>query len=108
MEKKGSKRRVLLIVNSYDDVKDVAEALRLKSAWAGRYRQLTRSAEGKDDTAYMRSELERFVHETADILIAPLLAISRGYNILDENKGSLLVRFSSWCVLIPFPMTWLI
>ncbi|MFD2171022.1 hypothetical protein [Tumebacillus lipolyticus] len=98
----GTKRRVLLIVNSYNDVEEVSEAIKLKVAWVGRFRKLSRNAESFDESVFMRAELERFVHESADLLIAPLLAISRGYNILDEEKGSL---FGSVFFLVrPYPI----
>ncbi|QSF46191.1 pPIWI_RE_Z domain-containing protein [Paenibacillus tianjinensis] len=95
-------RRILIIVNSYADVEDVAAVLKMNPVWRERFRQLSRGTDEIDESKFMRSELERFYHEPADILIAPLLAISRGYNILDEEKGSL---FGSVFFLVrPYPV----
>jgi hypothetical protein len=106
----GSNRKVLLIVNSYEDVADVGAVFASYSSWKNRYRQLTRDPDLYREAEFSRAELERFANENADVLIAPLLAISRGYNILDETKGSL---FGSVFFLIrPYPipqdMTYLI
>lgn len=106
----GSNRKVLLIVNSYDDVADVGVVFASHSAWKNRYRLLNRDPDPYHEAEFSRAELERFADENADILVAPLLAISRGYNILDETKGSL---FGSVFFLIrPYPipqdMTYLI
>ncbi|UUZ84557.1 hypothetical protein LJK88_13335 [Paenibacillus sp. P26] len=106
----GSNRKVLLIVNSYEDVADVGAVFASYSSWKNRYRQLTRDPDPYREAEFSRAELERFANENADVLIAPLLAISRGYNILDETKGSL---FGSVFFLIrPYPipqdMTYLI
>jgi len=106
----GSNRKVLLIVNSYDDVADVGAVFASHSAWKNRYRLLNRDPDPYHEAEFSRAELERFADENADILVAPLLAISRGYNILDETKGSL---FGSVFFLIrPYPipqdMTYLI
>lgn len=98
----GSNRKVLIIVNSYDDVENVHQALQRTSTWNNRYRKLTRNLEGDRMEDFSRAELERFREEEADILIAPMLAISRGYNILDESNSSL---FGSIFFLIrPYPI----
>ncbi|SDT09386.1 hypothetical protein SAMN05444162_3067 [Paenibacillaceae bacterium GAS479] len=98
----GTNRKVLIIVNSYADVEDVHRALQRTSEWRNRYRKLTRSLKSNNTEDFSRAELERFLDEDADILIAPMLAISRGYNILDESNSSL---FGSVFFLIrPYPI----
>lgn len=98
----GSNRKLLVIVNSYDDVEAVHRALQRTSAWSNRYRKLARNLDGDRTEDFSRAELERFREENADILIAPMLAISRGYNILDESNSSL---FGSVFFLIrPYPI----
>ncbi|MCA0757013.1 hypothetical protein KP806_18285 [Paenibacillus sp. N4] len=106
----GTPRRILLIVNSYDDVADVAGMLATMPSWSKRFRQLSRNPDSLNEAEYSRAELERFSQETADVLIAPLQAISRGYNILDKNKSSLFgsVFFMVRPYPIPHDMTYLI
>jgi len=106
----GANRKVLLIVNSYEDVADVGAVFASHSSWKNRYRQLTRDPDHFHEAEFSRAELERFANENADVLIAPLLAISRGYNILDDTKGSLFgsVFFMIRPYPIPQDMTYLI
>lgn len=99
---RGTGRKVLLIVNSYEDVKEVGAEFAAYAKWNNRYRQLDRNPNPDREAEYSRAELEQFAKEKADVLIAPLLAISRGYNILDESKGSL---FGSVLFLVrPYPI----
>lgn len=100
--RKGTNRKVLLIVNSYDDVEDVHRAFQNHPEWKNRYRKLSRNIHSYSQDEFSRTELERFYEEDVDVLIAPMLAISRGYNILDESNSSL---FGSVFFLVrPYPI----
>lgn len=97
---KGEQRKVLLVVNSYDDVVVVGEALKRSDRWKGNYRLLSRGDQ-KNDIWYPRTMIERFPDEDVDILVAPMLAISRGYNIMKNNQA----YFGSAFFLIrPYPV----
>ncbi|MCU6796826.1 hypothetical protein OB236_32345 [Paenibacillus sp. WQ 127069] len=98
----GTPRRILIIVNSYDDVETVGEVLQRESRWKGRYKLLHRQMDGGDESMFSRSNIESFHMEEAELLIAPLMAINRGYNILDKQLGAL---FGSVFFLIrPYPV----
>lgn len=85
------RERLLLIVNSYDQARWAFEELRLSDRWQkappGEIRYLYRTETGTDevltDTVY-RSDIEDFAQTNGKILIAPLQAIGRGYNILNQ------------------------
>ncbi|MBP1896897.1 hypothetical protein J2Z18_006039 [Paenibacillus lactis] len=97
----GKRRRVLLVVNSYDDVETVRQVFSDDSAWAGRYKALGRGSQLKEDEL-SRSLIETFHLQSAEVLIVPLLSVGRGYNILDEEGGAL---FGSVYFLVrPYPV----
>lgn len=101
-------RRILLVVNAYEDVKVVGQALEALG-WKGNYRLLAKQED--EDTVgevfFPRSQIEHFAEEEAEILVVPLLAINRGYNIVtlkkeDTEAGAL---FGSVFFLIrPYPV----
>jgi len=99
-ENSGTNRKVLLVVNSYDDVEIVGNALKRNPEWAGRYRLLSQDNR-KDENWYPRSMIELFSQENADILVAPMLAISRGYNIM---KGQQAYFGSAFFLIRPYPV----
>lgn len=97
----GNPRRVLLVVNSYDDVETVRQVFSDDLAWAGRYKALGRDSELKEDEL-SRSLIETFNQQSAEVLIVPLLSVGRGYNILDQEGGAL---FGSVYFLVrPYPV----
>lgn len=83
--------RLLVLVNSYDQAKEFAEELALY--WDIEHRDeilyVRRNADGEDVANYssassiQRSEIEDAGASNARVLVAPLGAIGRGYNILD-------------------------
>lgn len=102
-ENSGEARKILLLVNSYEDVKVVGSALSMLLQWEGRYRLLSQKDQ-KDDIWFPRSKIEQFSEEeSADILVAPLLAISRGYNIMDK-KGEGALFGSVFFLVRPYPV----
>jgi len=82
---KGLNRKVLLIVNSYEQCRTVGEYL------IGRdipYRILSNADELKDDEINT-SQIEKISEmRNIDVLVAPLSIISRGYNIVDGYGNS--------------------
>lgn len=101
-ENKGEKRRVLLVVNSYEDAKVVGRALDHQEKWKDDYRILTRD-EQFNEQSYSRPLIERFSTTEEQILVVPLLSVGRGYNIMDEQEDGAL--FGTVFFLIrPYPI----
>ncbi|OKP97658.1 hypothetical protein [Paenibacillus sp. P46E] len=97
----GNNRRVLLVVNSYDDVETVCSVFRNDRTWTGRYKALSRD-DGHQEDQYSRVLIESFYRERAEVLIVPLLSVGRGYNILDRQGEAL---FGSVFFLVrPYPI----
>lgn len=100
-KKNGIARRVLLVVNSYEDVATVGRAFRSDRSWEGRYKILSRERNHESDH-FPRSMIESFRKEKSEVLIVPLLSVGRGYNILDQNGEAL---FGSVFFLVrPYPI----
>jgi hypothetical protein len=86
------RRRVLLVVGSYQEAKAACEHLqKIRHDWrsAGAVKQLVpddASAEEKNGYSVLpRGVVDQFAETGASILIAPLLAIERGHNILTDE-----------------------
>ena len=98
----GKKRSILLVVNSYEQAKWMLEELERLPEWQGRVRRLIPDdAEFEDEFTMHAREVEQFYEHEADILIAPLMAIQRGFNILDEEDAALLG--TAYFLVRPFP-----
>lgn len=95
----GDRGRLLLLVNSYDQCRWVAQELRRNwdaNEMGGGIYNLERTKgtesepEGEDDiqldTGLRRVDIELFAETNGKILIAPLQSIGRGFNILN-SKG---------------------
>ncbi|WP_195575448.1 hypothetical protein [Paenibacillus sp. 1001270B_150601_E10] len=96
----GKPRRVLLVVNSYEDVETIRQVFSDNPAWKDRYKALGRDSKLNEDEL-SRSLIESFYQQSAEVLIVPLLSVGRGYNILDEEGGAL---FGSVHFLVrPYP-----
>ena len=86
------RRRVLLLVGSYSDARQAfQDLLQIQPAWSSRVAFLIPDDEEEGEPlasagALRRADVERFGRESADILIAPLLAVERGHNILNEEQ----------------------
>ena len=83
-KKAGEDRKILLIVNSYADGRLVSKELE-RTEFRGRYKVLD-IADEVDSNTYERELLMDFAQTEADILIAPLIIIERGYNILKAGS----------------------
>ena len=91
-----NRARLLLLVNSYDQVRVVAQEIARSPEWAGQVYGLKRGNEVTEDywaeasqwyKTWYRSDFEQFgITEGATILVAPMQAIGRGYNALNEQK----------------------
>ncbi|HEY4036525.1 MAG TPA: hypothetical protein VGL94_21435 [Ktedonobacteraceae bacterium] len=87
----ADRERLLLIVNSYDQARWAYQELRFSETYQGEICYLERNSAGRDevvidtDTAVYRSDIEDFARKyNGKILIAPMQAIGRGYNILNQ------------------------
>lgn len=81
-----SKRKVLIIVNSYDDCESVGEILSYKNEFTYR---IVGKENNEDKFMITKDNLENFeaLTDGADICVVPLSIISRGYNILSKEKN---------------------
>lgn len=78
------RRRILLLVGSYTEAQHAARHLDRIPEWTGRVTQLV-SDDADLDNSWMslrRGELTKFPDIGSEILIAPLLAVERGHNIV--------------------------
>lgn len=84
--------RILLLVGSYAEAKHAARHLDRIPEWSGRVTQLA-SDDADLDNSWMvlrRGELTKFPDTGSEILIAPLLAVERGHNIvLPDGKAAI-------------------
>lgn len=82
--------RLLLLVNSYDQADTVAkEICRYAGDWKDQVYALVRNADEGDDelmgpSSLQRLNIEQFCETGGKVLVAPLQAIGRGYNILNQ------------------------
>ncbi|MFW5891626.1 MAG: hypothetical protein ACOCUI_05355, partial [bacterium] len=89
--KDENRKKVLLVVGSYDEVDVVCK--KLEKNYVKLDKNISAMVRDSDKKEYSyktihRSEINRFNDLDADILVAPLMAINRGYNILNEEKNS--------------------
>ncbi len=90
-QQQGMRRRILLVVNSYTQSDWVLDELERLDVWKDRaVRLLPDDADEQIKAGIRAREVERFDERNADILIAPLMAIQRGFNILDQEEAALL------------------
>lgn len=101
-KEQGENRRVLLVVNSYKDVDTVGQALERSKKWRGNYRLLAKEKKNGGKW-YPRSLVEDFYKVDEQILVVPLLSVSRGYNIMDEFGKSALFG-SAFFLIRPYPI----
>ncbi|WP_456028126.1 hypothetical protein [Bacillus cereus] len=84
--KRGENRKVILVVNSYEQTDWVLKALR--PIFKEKVVALTNDPKKGDENHVVLGEIERIAKREIDILITPLLSINRGYNILKYNQGT--------------------
>lgn len=87
------RRRILLLVGSYEEAKRAAQYLNSLPEWTGRITQLvsddadvdsawTALPRNNDVKALRRGDVATFARTGGEILVAPLLAVERGHNIV--------------------------
>lgn len=87
------RRRILLLVGSYEEAKRAAHYLNSIPEWTGRITLLvsddadvdsawTALPRDKDVKALRRGDVATFARRGGEILVAPLLAVERGHNIV--------------------------
>ncbi|MET8846979.1 hypothetical protein [Amycolatopsis sp. NPDC004625] len=90
-----ARRRILLLVGSYEEAERAANALHtLSPRWRGRVLRLVSDdvdvTIGSDDEmqapVLRRGDVDTLRHTDAEVLVAPLLAVERGHNILNDDK----------------------
>ncbi|WP_051385486.1 hypothetical protein [Actinokineospora inagensis] len=92
-----SRRRILLLVGSYEEAALVADTLHtLRDRWKGRVLRLVSDDDEVDDAStsdaernapvLRRGDVDNLARTSADVLVAPLLAVERGHNILNDSK----------------------
>lgn len=84
------RQKIMLLVGSYAEARAVTdELLRLKSSWHGQVRCLIGDDEletGWDDSHLLRrGDVADFGTDEAWLLVAPILAVERGHNILNTE-----------------------
>jgi len=83
------RERLLIFVNSYAQAKQVAaDILKSRSYDEKEVKALTRNDEADDEESngVLRSEAEQFRETGAKILVAPLAALGRAYNVLNKHN----------------------
>lgn len=102
-QEQGTSRRVLIVVGSYAEAEAVTKLLLELPRLRHRVTMmLPDEDESLDAWVIRRGEIEQLVNRNADVLVAPLLAIQRGFNILDEAGGALLG--SAFFLVRPYPV----
>jgi len=78
------RRRILLLVGSYAEAEHAARYLDRIPEWTGRVTQLVSDDADLDNSwrVLRRGELTKFPDSGSEILVAPLLAVERGHNIV--------------------------
>lgn len=97
-----NRRRAILLVGSYKEANTVAGTLHGLDRWRGRVRVLASddadldhsvrgadAAGGEHAVALRRGDLAMFAEDhDAELLVAPLLAVERGHNILNTERNA--------------------
>jgi hypothetical protein len=88
----GNRQRLLLLVGSYSEARMVAQYLvSLRSSWKGQVLHLVADDEEFTDSwdgadGLRRGDVHTLARTSAWILVAPLLAVERGHNILNDDS----------------------
>jgi pPIWI RE three-gene island domain Z len=98
------RKRAILLVGSYKEANTVADVLHAMDRWHGRVRvlaaddaDLEQAVRGTDPTSsgteratvLRRGDLASFAEDrSAELLVAPLMAVERGHNILNAQRNA--------------------
>ncbi len=86
------RRRILLLVGSYDEAELVADLLHGMKRWRDKVFRLVADDDeitepGEHQAPVLRrGDVDTLAMTRADLLVAPLLAVERGHNILNEHR----------------------
>lgn len=86
------RKKILLLTGSYAEATMVANYLHESSAWKGNVTQLIPDDAERDDVwrSLRRGDVASYAAMTSQILVAPLLAVERGHNIvLDDGTAAI-------------------
>jgi hypothetical protein len=96
-----NRRRVLLLVGSYAEARDAADYLNFIPEWNGRVTALVSDDADLDDAwtalpgdpsarRLRRGDIASYAAASSEVLVAPLLAVERGHNIvLPDGKAAI-------------------
>ena len=104
------RQRILLVVQSYRQAKIVADELNAMPEWAGKVARLIRDDDDTDShhtSTIRRGRVYSFAERPECILVAPLLAVERGHNILINDGRAAIgsVFFLVRPMPVPFEMS---
>ncbi|MGY0390586.1 pPIWI_RE_Z domain-containing protein [Nocardioides sp. WG-D5] len=86
------RKKILLLTGSYAEANTVANYLHESPAWKGNVTQLIPDDAERDDVwrSLRRGDVASYASMTSQILVAPLLAVERGHNIvLDDGTAAI-------------------
>lgn len=102
-ESPEGRKRMLIIVNSYDQCKYVYNELKYKAEFKGKIFMLTNKAKTNIEKGeWPRQKLSSFPKSSGMVLIAPLMAMERGHNIL--NKAGVAAFYTVIYMVRPYPI----
>jgi len=97
-----SERKVLIVVNSYEQAYEVAKNLAVimphnKIGYYGKKGKAFYRTVDRDNLTgiFSKQKLAKIENEEIDVLVVPLLSMNRGYNILKEKGGKKYSYFGS-------------
>lgn len=88
----ADRRRLLLLTGSYDEARTVAQFLHDQKRWKDKVTLLIADDADQDDVWYSlrRGDVANYAALDSEILVAPLLAVERGHNIvLDDGTAAI-------------------
>lgn len=105
-----SRQRLLILVGSYAEAAYVRQSIeRARPTWIGKVLSLVRDDDSPVDSwvgssaSLQRGQVGRFAQTDAWILVAPLLAVERGHNILNESGHAAIGAAYFWVRPHPRP-----
>ena len=104
----GDRQRLLLITNSYDEAEWVQSRLKTKYNNGQGIARLIRDNEKEEEKTECipRGDIRNLKNLPYKIVVAPLLALERGHNILNENNKAAFGAALFLCRPMPVPGTW--
>lgn len=102
-ESPEDRKRILLLVNSYDQCDYVFNELKSKPGLQGKvFKLINKTNSDSEKGEWPRQKLSSFPMSKGVILIAPVLAMERGHNIL--NKSGVAAFYTAIYLVRPYPI----